>query len=1622
MLARAIPSRLAQPNRWARPALAARGLVASLRGGKAPEQPSTRHVAAKASAAPREASRAEQSLDAKLGEVAAASPFFVAGSQQLQRSLHLTLIDKGSSSSSGAQARVLTIGKDGIAKADLEALLQAAEPAPFGRDSELVLDPSYRKVLQIKAGAFGLDTVLPTPEMLTDIASLMQPSAPQIFAQLHKINIHGPGGMFKAHADTPSGNTQFGSLVVTLPSAFEGGELLVQHAGQTATLPLGGGGAAAAADQAPAGPEQAQAGPDQPPAGPVLHFAAFFSDCIHEVLPVTSGHRVTLTYNLLAVSAAKQGGDEGAAPLLSTVRPLAGGGLPLVSQLRTLLGDASWHPEGTTMGYVLQHKYATSLKELNDRMFPGVLKGGDRLLYAELSQGLGLKVRVVPIHQNPDGDSDMHWDWEVDRIRDNMRDEDEDEEGEEGEEDADVEDSAFFQEARAKFEAERELVTDWFVGRDFAYDAEALDDLYETRGSDAWRELAPSCFKPAKEVAGVWVGLSERAEEQAMVRSQMRMFGNEPTGETVYTNVALLPNRWARPALAARGLVASLRGGKAPEQPSTRHVAAKASAAPREASRAEQSLDAKLGQAAAAAPFFVAGSQQFQRPLSLILHSSGGPSGAGARVLNIGKDGIAKADLEALLQAAEPAPFGRDSELVLDPSYRKALQIKAGAFGLDTVLPTPEMLADIASLMQPSAPQIFAQLHKINIYGPGGMFKAHADTPSGNTQFGSLVVTLPSAFEGGELLVQHAGQTAALPLGGGGAATEGAAPAGPEQAPAGPVVHFAAFFSDCIHEVLPVTSGHRVTLTYNLLAVGAAQQGGDEGSAPLLSTVRPLAGGGLPLVSQLRTLLGDASWHPEGTTMGYVLQHKYATSLRELNDRMFPGVLKGGDRLLYAELSQGLGLKVGVVPIHQNLAGDNWMTWDEEYEKEKEESGDYFQTHEEFLEDIARYKGWFVGLNFDADSKFLGSYFDGSEDGGWPEWVGGSRMRPAKEAAPVWVGLTPTATLPSSVTIRPGQENAQEALFKQMQQEDEHVKKNLPKSAMDSGRMRMMGNEPSFETVYSSVAFLVDLPAWGTPERERARGADRAPEQPSTRHVAAKASATPREAPRAEQGLDAKLGDVAAASPFFVAGSQQLQRAIQVVLIHKGRSASGGAQARVLTIGKHGVSKDDLEALLQAAEPAPFGRDSELVIDPSYRKALQIKAGAFVLDTILPTPEMLADIASLMQPSAPQIFAQLHKINIYGPGSMFKAHADTPSGNSQFGSLVVTLPSVFEGGELLVQHTGQTATLPLGGGGAPAADQAPAGPEQAPAGPVVHFAAFFSDCIHEVLPVTSGHRVTLTYNLMAVGAAKQSGGHGSAPLLSTVRPLAGGGLPLVSQLRTLLGDASWHPEGTTMGYVLQHKYATSLRELNDRMFPGVLKGGDRLLYAELSQGLGLKVRVVPIHQNLSGDGKLHWSEWDEKWNEEHGEPVRTHEDFLADVARFKGWFVGHSFDADRCFLESYFDGRDDGGWPHWVGGSGAVMMRPAKDVASVWVGLTPTLTRPSSVSYRDGWESAMVEVEENRKERKEVVKSLPKSAMAINQRRWMGNEPSFETVYSSVAYLVKLPAWGTPERERARGA
>ena len=78
------------------------------------------------------------------------------------------------------------------------------------------------------------------------------------------------------------------------------------------------------------------------------------------------------------------------------------------------------------------------------------------------------------------------------------------------------------------------------------------------------------------------------------------------------------------------------------------------------------------------------------------------------------------------------------------------------------------------------------------------------------------------------------------------------------------------------------------------------------------------------------------------------------------------------------------------------------------------------------------------------------------------------------------------------------------------------------------------------------------------------------------------------------------------------------------------------------------------------------------------------------------------------------------------PVGTFKPHVGTPRSADMFGSLVVCLPSKFTGGALVTRHQGRQVTFDWSSSTA------------------TQWAAFYSDVEHEVLPVTSGHRITLT--------------------------------------------------------------------------------------------------------------------------------------------------------------------------------------------------------------------------------------------------------------------------------------
>jgi 2-oxoglutarate-Fe(II)-dependent oxygenase superfamily protein len=206
-----------------------------------------------------------------------------------------------------------------------------------------------------------------------------------------------------------------------------------------------------------------------------------------------------------------------------------------------------------------------------------------------------------------------------------------------------------------------------------------------------------------------------------------------------------------------------------------------------------------------------------------------------------------------LLGLGRPARFGRGEETLTDPDVRDTWEIPkrlVRAEWNDAMLKV--ILATIKEeLGLPNAADLTADLHSLLVYETNQHFLAHQDSEKDDSMVGTLVVTLPSRYTGGELMVglgeewkSYRGSKTALSL--------------------------VAFYADCRHEVLRVKSGYRITLTYNLLLHGdTSRPEGDEGTvAELTDLLREHFGTPVP------RYYGGPATHPPNRLV-YLLDHEY---------------------------------------------------------------------------------------------------------------------------------------------------------------------------------------------------------------------------------------------------------------------------------------------------------------------------------------------------------------------------------------------------------------------------------------------------------------------------------------------------------------------------------------------------------------------------------------------------------------------------------------------------------------------------------------------------------------------------------------------------------------------------
>src|SRR5579863_10361648 len=184
---------------------------------------------------------------------------------------------------------------------------------------------------------------------------------------------------------------------------------------------------------------------------------------------------------------------------------------------------------------------------------------------------------------------------------------------------------------------------------------------------------------------------------------------------------------------------------------------------------------------------------------------------------------------------------------------------------------------------------------------------------------------------------------------------------------------------------------------------------------------------------------------------------------------------------------------------------------------------------------------------------------------------------------------------------------------------------------------------------------------------------------------------------------------------------------------------------------KFPVTPAKARKLLSLGQPARFGRGEETLTDPEVRDTWENPRH---LVRAAWNDVALREILSAIQeelglPDAAGLTADLHSLLVYEQNQHFLAHQDSEKDDSMVGTLVVTLPSSYTGGELMVGHNEEW--------------KAYRGPKSA-----LSLVAFYADCRHEVLRVKSGYRITLTYNLLLHGDTSSPDGDGG-----TVAHLAG---------------------------------------------------------------------------------------------------------------------------------------------------------------------------------------------------------------------------------------------------------
>lgn len=248
----------------------------------------------------------------------------------------------------------------------------------------------------------------------------------------------------------------------------------------------------------------------------------------------------------------------------------------------------------------------------------------------------------------------------------------------------------------------------------------------------------------------------------------------------------------------------------------------------------------------------------------------------------------------------------------------------------------------------------------------------------------------------------------------------------------------------------------------------------------------------------------------------------------------------------------------------------------------------------------------------------------------------------------------------------------------------------------------------------------------------------------------------------------------------------------------------------------------DADLLKAACRRAPFGRGAETVVDDSVRKTWELDHSQFKLanpawsDFLEKVAKETADSLGMVD-----VRAEPYKLLLYEEGSFFRRHKDSEKMKGMIGTLVISLPSHHEGGDVHLSlgeqsrsfSTSPTSAYNLGA------------------------LAWYSDVTHEITQLTSGYRLVLTYNIVQQGLKNPS----AADLISK---------------QSEIGELLQGSEKQWLYYPLGHQYTEASLSLQN------MKGRDRAVCRTLDVVLRKHGYFLLLAKLTKIEEGYKYDEWD----------------------------------------------------------------------------------------------------------------------------------------------------------------